>query len=87
MDAKKMLKIHQNKIDDLQTESDFDNEIFDDWDNLEREQDVHVLNTNDFIDESDENDFNIIDDDSVIKTKIKRNQKNNSDDEIIDLDF
>lgn len=87
MDAKKMLKIHQNKIDDLQKESDFDNEIFDDWDNLERGQDVDVLNTNDFINESDENDFNIIDDDSEIKTKIKRNQKNNSDDEIIDIDF
>lgn len=82
-----MLKNYQNKIDDLQKESDFDNEIFDDWDNLERGQDVHVLNTNDFIDENDENDFNIIDDYSEIKTKIKRNQKNNSDDEIIDLDF
>lgn len=82
-----MLKNYQNKIDDLQKESDFDNDIFDDWDNLERGQDVHVLNTNDFIDETDENDFNIIDDDSEIKTKIKKNQKNNSDDEIIDLDF
>lgn len=87
MGANEIIKIHQSNIDEWQKKSDFDNVECEDWDNLERGQDVNVLNTDEFIEESDENDFNIIDDDSEIKTKIKRKQKNNLDDEIIDIDF